>query len=312
MIYIFDFNSSLDYKIYLANEQINTLNRFSNYQLTIGGKGINNALVFNNLGQKTTLFGFNGGFIGQQISKLLKDKPLINYQKIKLNNNNRINVKLFLKKKDEIEINGDGPEINDDNILKMINKINDVKKDDVVFLVGSKPQTKENIFALIAKEVKSKKAKLVIDTNRDTLLECLKYNPFVIKPNLFELNQLFNVKIKDDDFKTLIKYCLQLIKQGSLNVILSLGKKGALLVLNNGQVFLAKSPTGEVVNTIGSGDSLLSSFVYYYLLTKDFKKALQYGVAAGSASAFSKHLATKKEIDSLYEKIIIEELKYEN
>ena len=53
---------------------------------------------------------------------------------------------------------------------------------------------------------------------------------------------------------------------------------------------------------MGAGDSVVAGFVAGYFQEKNYQEAFQLGVCAGSATAFSKGLATKAEIYALLDK----------
>ena len=93
--------------------------------------------------------------------------------------------------------------------------------------------------------------------------------------------------------------CFRLQEMGARNIIVSLGEKGALMVKENGIAYPLHCPIGKVVNTIGSGDSLVAGFLHSYLKDKDYYKALMYGVCAGSATAFNVRFSSKEEIERL-------------
>ena len=86
---------------------------------------------------------------------------------------------------------------------------------------------------------------------------------------------------------------------GAANVLVSLGKDGAFLLEENGRIHKCDAPDGKVINTVGAGDSMVAGFLAEYIHSGDMLSALKRGIAAGSASAFSKNLATKEEIDAL-------------
>ena len=77
---------------------------------------------------------------------------------------------------------------------------------------------------------------------------------------------------------------------------------GAVLVTEDGQEFRAEAPKGDLKNSVGAGDSMVAGFVAGYLTKKDYFEAFKMGVCTGSASAFSEELATKAEVEALYEK----------
>ena len=66
------------------------------------------------------------------------------------------------------------------------------------------------------------------------------------------------------------------------------------------EVRMSEAPKGKVVNSVGAGDSMVAGFIYGYLKYQDYDEAFRYGLATGSASAFSEELATNEQVISLY------------
>ena len=143
--------------------------------------------------------------------------------------------------------------------------------------------------------------KIVVDATKNLLVQALKYNPFLIKPNNEELGEIFGVEIhtKEDAYV----YGKKLKEMGAQNVLVSMGKIGAALIDEAGQEYFIKSPEGKRVNTVGSGDSMVAGFIAGFLKYNNYNDALRMGVSAGSASALSKYLATKEEVYNLFNNI---------
>ena len=156
------------------------------------------------------------------------------------------------------------------------------------------------------KRLEDKNIKIVVDATKNLLLNVLKYNPFLIKPNNHELEEMFNVKL--NSIEDISKYAKKLQDMGARNVLISMGKDGALLVDEEGKIHLSNAPKGDVVNTVGSGDSMVAGFVSGYLRTKDYKEALKLGSSCGSATAFSGGIGKKELIDTLKDEIEVKEI----
>ena len=142
-----------------------------------------------------------------------------------------------------------------------------------------------------------RKIHIVVDATKDLLLNVLKYHPFLIKPNNHELEELFGVTLKQEE--DIIVYARKLQEMGAVNVLISMAGDGALLLTEDGKVYRKMPPKGNVVNSVGAGDSMVAGFLTGYLNTNNYEKALQLGIAAGSASAFLSWLAGKDEIVKL-------------
>lgn len=293
MIYTVTFNPSLDYIVTLNHFRMGEVNRTVNEEIFPGGKGINVSIVLNNLGYKNVALGFLAGFVGDEIKRLLEEKG-ISTDFISIEEGiSRINVKLRSDK--ETEINGQGPNISKNYIQKLYEKLDQLKEDDVLVLAGSIPEVMpDSIYMDIMDHLKEKNLKIAVDATKDLLVNVLPYHPFVIKPNNFELGELFGVTIKSKD--EVVFYAKKLQEMGARNVLVSMAGDGAVLVTENGQEFRAEAPKGKVINSVGAGDSMVGGFLAGYLENQSYENAFQLGVCTGSASAFSNELATKEQV----------------
>lgn len=295
MIYTITFNPSLDYIVFLDNLSAGKINMMKKSLILPGGKGINVSMMLNNLGMPSVAMGFLAGFTGKEIEKQLKAKDCMT-DFIYLNKGqSRMNIKILAD--NETQINEVGPDIGKDEIQRFIKKIDKFEEEDCIVFSGSIPNGINNIYESILEKACSKKCKLVVDATGEILLESLKYKPFLVKPNNYELEETFNIKIKNEE--DIIKYGLQLKEMGALNVLISLGKDGAILIDEFGTIHKSKAPDGKLINSIGSGDSMVAGFLYGYMNKKDYKEAFYTGVSSGSASAFSNYLGKKDEINNI-------------
>ena len=269
MIYTVTFNPSLDYIVKVNNFKLGAVNRTTREDIYAGGKGINEK-------------GIDSEFI-------------------KLNEGlSRINVKM--KSNEESEINWNGPNITKEALDKLFSKLNTLESGDILVLAGSIPSSlPSDIYEKIMAFLKDKNIKIVVDATKDLLLNVLKYNPFLIKPNNHELGEMFNVELKNDD--EIIHYGKKLLDMGAENVLISMASDGAIFLSKNGEVFKSGVPKGVVKNSVGAGDSMVAGFIAGYLKENDLNKAFKMGVATGSASAFSEELATKCEVENLLKQL---------
>lgn len=303
MIYTVTFNPSLDYIVSVDDFKLGLTNRTSSELMLPGGKGINVSIVLKNLGIESTALGFMAGFTGKEIARRLKEDGVTS-DFIQIEEGiSRINLKL--KSIDGTEINGSGPEIPKDKVEELMDRLNTMKEGDILFLAGSIPASMpDDIYSRIMKELKDKGVMIVVDATRDLLVNVLPYKPFMIKPNNFELGEIFGVEIKDKD--DVCKYAKKLQEQGARNVLVSMAGDGAVLLAEDGSEYRAEAPKGTVKNSVGAGDSMVAGFIAGYLITDGgadaYRNAFEMGVCTGSASAFSEELATKEEVEGLYVK----------
>ena len=300
MIYTVTFNPAIDYLVYVPELKVGSIIRSEKEKVFCGGKGINVSLVLRELGIKSTAMGFIAGFTGSAIEQAIGGDA-ISTDFVHLNEGlTRINVKI--RSGYETDINGQGPAISENDIKLLFDKLKRLKKGDTLVLAGSIPNTlPSDIYEKIMELLSETGVRFVVDATKDLLLNSLKYLPFLIKPNNDELGEIFGVKI--DTPEDAILYAGKLRKMGAVNVLVSMGKNGAVLVDENGKEYYMPAVDGKVINTVGAGDSMVAGFLAGYAQKADYGYALKLGTAAGGATAFSEGLATRDEIFRLMNQI---------
>lgn len=301
MIYTVTFNPSLDYVVHMNEFSAGAINRAEKEMVYPGGKGINVSLVLGHLQVPTKMLGFVAGFTGQEIERLAKEHGG-DCDFIHLDEGwSRINMKVSAQ--DETAVNGMGPHIPQEKLQALLTQIDALQAGDTLVLAGSIPSDiPDDIYEHILQRIDGKGIQTVVDATGDLLKNVIKYKPFLIKPNIDELGELFHVILKKDEEVIISAKHLQ--DMGARNVLVSLGGDGALLVSEDGKVYRMKAPKGTLVNSVGAGDSMVAGFLAGYAASQgDVQEALKLGVSAGSASAFHDWLATKDQIDAVYQTI---------
>lgn len=300
MIYTVTFNPALDYVMKVEKLRYDDINRTYGEELNYGGKGINVSAVLSTLGVENVALGFKAGFTGEKLEEMLRQDGIKTDFISLAKGNTRINVKI--KSDTELDINACGPEISGEEVEKLFEKIASLKQGDVLVLAGSVPKTlPSDIYEQILAKTSENGVEAVVDSTGELLLNVLKYKPFLIKPNNFELGDLFGVKIKNEE--EIIRYAKELQKMGARNVLVSRGKDGALLIDENQNTYSIGIIPGKPLNSVGCGDSMVAGFVAGYLEKQDYAYALKLGSACSNATAFSYSLANAQGIRDAFEKL---------
>lgn len=299
MIYTITLNPSIDYIVRLDKLTTGITNRTTSEEYYYGGKGINVSLVLAELDLDSTAYGFVAGFTGKAIENGIRNDHIIT-DFIKLKEGiSRINIKI--KAGEETEINGQGPHISEEELERLLQKIDRLSNGDTLILAGSIPNTMpDDVYERMMERIKYKDVRIVVDATKQLLVNSLKYKPFLIKPNRQELSEIFNVEVKTEE--DIEHYAKELQKMGARNVLISLGGDGAMLIDENGRKHKAGVLKEKVINTVGSGDSMVAGFTAGYVKTGDYGYALKLGSVCGNATAFLPGLATKEKINELLEK----------
>ncbi len=293
MIYTLTLNPAVDYTVRVNNLKQGQVNRTVSEQLAFGGKGINVSFVLKELGVNSKALGFAGGFTGVALEKYLLQKNIL-CDFVKIDGDTRINVKI-----NSTDINAQGPTVTAGEIDRLYGKLDALQSGDILVLSGSVPMgVPKSIYAQIMHRLASRKIKFVLDAEKNLIETALKYKPFLIKPNQYELGEIFGVEISD--FESALFYALKLKEKGAENVMVTLGEKGAVLVDLNGDCHKTNAPCGKVISAVGSGDSSVAAFLAAYQNGKNYCECLNFAVAAGSATAFSNGIATAESIHKIY------------
>ena len=299
-IYTLTLSPAVDLIISLRDKyKPNTVNRAYDEVFSAGGKGINVSRVLKTLGRNSTAIAFVGELSGKFIEYELK-RFGIESDFVYFNKPTRINVKL-IDSSGTTEINTPNPPITKEDVLNMAKKLAKVKKDDVIIISGGLPKTISlEVFEKSLNILYRAGAYFCIDMAGKPLLRSLKFNPFLVKPNLAELEETLYIKTHNDN--EIVDAAKRLISMGARNVIVTLGPKGAIFV-NDELVIKMASPDGVVHNTSGAGDSFIAGFIDEFFKTNDYMKAFKKGIIVGAATAFSTDLTDIDMINEVSKKM---------
>ena len=296
MIYTVTLNPSIDYVVHMDSLVSGITNRTTGEEYYFGGKGINVSNVLAELELDSTALGFVAGFTGEALEKGVSN-PRIKTDFIHLKEGlTRINVKI--KAGEETEINGQGPRIDDEALAALMERIDRITDGDTIIIAGNVPNTMpDDVYERMLERLQGKDVRIVVDATKKLLVNALKYRPFLIKPNRQEISEIFGVEVKNEADTE--RYARELQKLGAQNVLVSLGGEGAMLIDADGMKHKQGVLPGKVVNTVGSGDSMVAGFVAGWELEHSYAFALKLGSACGNATAFLPGLATREKIEEL-------------
>ncbi len=309
MVYTVTFNPAVDYCIHMDDVKVGEVNRSRGEEIYFGGKGINVSVVLRELGIRSRALGFVAGFTGRAIEQGLQDSG-IETGFVRLERGfSRINVKI--KTSAETDLNGRGPEIPAEKLEELFAMLDEIRDGDTIILSGSiPPSLPADTYEKILGRLADRKVRAVVDATGELLLKVLRYRPFLVKPNDFELGELFGVKT--DTTEKIVEYACKIKDMGAANVLVSRAGEGAVLVDERGKVHVCGACSGTVRNSVGAGDSMVAGFiagcegvaavsagcegVLAASSGCDYGYALRLGTAAGGATAFSDGLAEREEI----------------
>ena len=296
MICTVTFNPSLDYIVRVDDMRLGVINRTTYEQVLPGGKGINVSIVLGNLGHESRALGFLAGFTGAEIARRVREAG-VNADFIEVAEGmSRINAKI--KSNEETELNGQGPLITEADIEQLYARLDVLSQDDTLVISGSVPSTLPgDMYERIMERLDGRGVRIVVDAERELLTRVLPYRPLLVKPNNIELGDIYGVKLETR--ADVIPYARRMQQAGARNVLVSMAGEGGVLVAESGEIFDSPAAKGTVVNSVGAGDSSVAGFLAGLAETGSYETAFRMALAAGSASAFSDHLATRPEVEEL-------------
>lgn len=305
MFYTMTLNPALDYNMTLKEFAPERVNRSVKEEMIPGGKGLMVSRMLKNLGIESTAFGLVAGFTGAELTRMVHELGVRTSFVSLPAGMTRINVKLWGGL--EGEINAQGPECDEKSLQALFEKLTMLTKEDTLVLSGSVPATlPKDVYVDMIKHVKDKAPRIVVDATGELLRSTLSYRPFLVKPNHHELGELYGATLttKED----VAVYAKKLRDEGARNVLVSMAGDGAVLAGADGSVWFGEAPQGRVVNTVGSGDSMVAGFLAGYEAAQSAEQAFMTGIASGSASAFSAELGTKAEVEALLQKVQLKQV----
>lgn len=292
MITTVTLNPAIDKTISVENFKLNSVNRVSNVYEDIGGKGINVSKVLNLLGERNVALGFIGERNYSLAQTLLKKQNIIS-DFILVDAYTRINTKIT------DPVNKTTTDINEAGFIVQPIQIEQIKllirtyskSSEFVVFSGSVCQGINNDEF---KEMLSltSNSKLVLDADREILKIGLTCSPYLIKPNIHELEDLLGVELKTT--KDVILSSKELIEQyGITYVLVSLGEEGSILVSKD-RTLKASSLSVDVKSTVGAGDSMLAGFLYGLSMSMSLEEALKYANCCGGFAVSGESLSEFK------------------
>lgn len=309
MIYTVTLNPALDRTIWIKDFKFDVTNRIISEKRFPGGKGVDVSRMIKTLGGESVALGFIGGFDGLEFQgRLLNEGTPHDF--IKISGETRTNIIIHAENDDrEMKVNAAGPEIKPDELGMLLEKIRSLKPDPTFAVISGSipPGLSQGIYRQMTLAFEELGAKVILDADGESLAKGLPATPYMIKPNVNELQRLlgkeFNSKAE------MIAEARNLLQDELKIVVISAGPEGVYVVLKDGG-FHATSPDVEVQNTVGAGDSLLGGIVFELDRGGSLKDAVKLGVACGTATAMSEGTAqgTMEDIEKILPQVGIEDL----
>lgn len=305
MIITLTLNPALDKTIEINDFQVNHVNRVSSIRLDPGGKGINVSKVVHSLGGKSKALGVLAGSTGKFIEDKL-DILGIENEFIFTDGETRTNIKVVDKEKGtNTDINEKGPDIDIQVLEEIAYKIIDnTSIADILVFSGSVPGNVDSgIYYDLIESAKKKGIKTILDADGALLEKGIEAGPYLIKPNIHELERLYDRKITSP--MEAIDLGKKFFEKGIEMVVISLGSEGAIFMTKE-KTALVKGLKVDVISTVGAGDSMVGALALGIERDFDFEELIRLATATSAASVMTSGTepGDMKVIEELSEKVV--------
>lgn len=306
MILTITLNPSVDRRYTIDSFEKGQIFRTDDFQYTPGGKGINVTKVIKAFNEPVNATGFLGGRSGEYIRDQLDDMD-INHNFISINGDTRSCLAILSDDGSQTEILESGPSVSSQKASKFYESYREMLKDsEIICVSGSLPKglpadTYRDLIVMAKEEGK----KFILDTSGEALKLGIEAGPFLVKPNKEELENLMGCKIESQE--EISKAVGYIMENGVEIVVVSLGKSGSM-VFYDGYYYKVIVPDVNVVNPVGSGDSMVAGLAVSLLRDYDIETILKIGAACGTANAME---AETGKVDMHNMKKIMSEIEIE-
>ncbi|MDI3518580.1 MAG: 1-phosphofructokinase [Caldanaerobacter sp.] len=301
-------NPAIDRTIIVENLRLGSVNRVIRSRVDAGGKGINVAKNLKNLGDEVIALGFLGPNANYIIDCLEEEGIKTDFVKIK--NDTRTNIKISDISKGEVtDLNEYGPEVSEEEIKLLKESIfKYAEKSKVLVLSGSLPLgVPKTFYKEIIKELKNSNLKIILDADNQALFYGIEEKPFMIKPNVHELEDVVGKRL--ETLEEIIEEGKKLNKLGIKIVAISMGSKGSVVITDDA-VFRVKPLKVEVKGTVGAGDAYVAGFAHGIYRGLSLEETIKIAAALSTSVVMKEgtRAGTIEEVNALKDKIEIEKI----
>jgi tagatose 6-phosphate kinase len=300
-------NPVIDRVYFIDNFKAGHLYRDNRPAVYPGGKGINVAKVLALLGEECTIYGYIAGSFGKKLEADLL-KMGIKSRLIEISGDTRMTINIIDNGKNgETEILEEGPTADQVAVKSLLAQLTaDIVRDDIVICSGALINGAQlNIYQRISEICKAKQGYCFLDTYGEILHASLPGDYFLVKPNLKEFQDYLAIKNEVDDH-IIVEAAQKMITNGFINLMISMGQKGAILVNREG-VLKAAPPIISHQSTIGSGDASVAGFAAGINRGYKIETAFALAMACGVSNAMHREVGfvDLQEVNDLRSKVNI-------
>lgn len=283
------------------------VNRIRAVRRDVGGKGLNVAIVAHRLGLEAQCLGCMGAQDAETFSQMVQ-KEGVPFHFLPVPGHVRTNTKIVSRDgKGVTELNEPGAPIGEAERRAFIDMAKShVSSDDMIVLTGSlppgcPPETYRDMIAELGG------AHCVLDAQGETLIRGAEAHPFLIKPNLHELERTLGIELRT--LRSIRDAAMIFLHKGVQHVMVSMGSMGAMYVSAKNTLY-APALRVEANSTVGAGDAMIGGILKGLAVEGDMGKAFRYGIAAGAASVMTEgtQLIRPEDFERLLTQVRVQEV----
>lgn len=312
MIYTLTLNPAVDRELTVPELIFDHVLRATTWQVDFGGKGFNVSRMLRSLGQDSVAVGFAGGRAGELLRDGLQSLGIAT-EFVWVPGETRTNVSIVNQDHSHyLKANEPGPTISAGSLQELVAKIHSlVRPDDWWVLAGSLPPgVPDSIYADLIEMIHRQGGKVILDTSGPPLVLGCQAGPDLVKPNAYEASVITGLPVESRE--QIARAGQAVRKIGAGEVVISLGKEGAMLLAGSG-AWVAAAPRIEERNPIGAGDSMVGGLAWGLHQGLAVETALGWGIACGAATASLSGTAvgTRPLVEQLFSQVRIEAFEFE-
>lgn len=269
-----------------------------------GGGAVNVSRAIKILGGESLLITTKGGAHGELLQALLR-ADAITYRAFTTEGWTRENLSVYEESTGlQYRFVMPGPSLEEREWQELLNFFLEEPGGGYLVASGSLPPgVPDDFYARLARAVKPKGTKVIIDTSGPALRQAVSAGVFLIKPNFAELQELADHAIPPGELEQFAKQIVE--SGGSKVVIVSLGAAGALLLTDEG-VERVRAPTVPIKSKVGAGDSMVAGITLSLSRGRSISHAVVFGVAAGASAVMTPgtELCRRDDTERLFEQMM--------
>ena len=273
-----------DVTIELDSFNLGRTNVVKSKALSFGGKGLNVAIGIARLGYQSHVTGLMYNDNGYLFENAL-DKEGVPHTFAWNKGRARENYKFIDSRAMLTEVNDVGEQIAEEKAEEVLNLVRSLSaRSNVTVLSGGLPKgLNGEYYGRLAKSVNEKSLK-VVDASGQRIFSALNESVDLVKPNLEELENTLGRTVEDQ--ADMLAGCYELLDRGAKRVLLSLGRKGAIIT-DGRENYFCKSINVAMNSTVGAGDGMVAAASIMLEQDAPLKEILRAGVAAGTATVMT-------------------------